>query len=438
VTTVSDAPTAGGPQHRGPSAEPDLVWDHPLLNRLARVRARVWRADRRRPWLLDTAVVLAVFLLFCLPDLIAHGPGLDEHVRLKELPVPVMALLQVGLVAPLWWRRRAPVAAFAAVAAVFVLQWSLDAFLHADIALLIALYSLALHGPLRRLPPAAATTAAALVLVALRLSVSAPPGEALFFLFSTATAAITLGLAVRIRRAQLAELRERAARLEIERDQRSRLAAAAERTRVAREMHDIIGHNLSVMIGLADGGAYAADYAPAQSKEALLLIAGTGRQALGELRRMVGVLRDGPEHAQLRPQPGLADLHSLIEGVRTAGPQVTFRSAGDLESLDAGVQLTVYRIFQEALTNTLKHAGAQTRVHLGLEAGERDVRIVAEDTGPAGAPAPVPNPWEDVDPDGHGLAGMRERAAPYGGTIVAGPRPGGGWSVQAVLDLSAP
>lgn len=143
-------------------------------------------------------------------------------------------------------------AAFGTIAAVFVLQWSLGAALRADVALFIALYSLALHGQLRQLPWACGIMAAGTVLVAVRASAAVSVWDALFFLLSTATAALALGLMVRTRRAQLAGLRERAARLEIERDQRSRLAAATERTRVAREMHDIVGHNLAVMITLAD------------------------------------------------------------------------------------------------------------------------------------------------------------------------------------------
>ena len=160
---------------------------------------------------------------------------------------------------PLLWRRRAPSVTFSVVVAVFLVQWSTGVWLRADAALLVALYSLVLHGRLRQLPWACVVTVGALVLVALRLSVVVSLWDALFFLFSTVTAALTLGLAVRIRRAQLAGLRDRAARLETERDQRSKLAAATERTRVAREMHDIVGHNLSVIITLADGGAYASE-----------------------------------------------------------------------------------------------------------------------------------------------------------------------------------
>ncbi|MFF4259370.1 sensor histidine kinase [Streptomyces sp. NPDC001663] len=416
----------------------DISGMGPLVARLARGGQRLRQADRTHPWVLDTAVVALVFLMFCLPELL-HG-GADDgdgprrfRLAFTQLPVAGMLALQAGLVLPLLWRRRKPVAAFAAIAAVFVLQWSLGAALRADIALFVALYSLALHGRLRQLPWACAAMTAAMVLVAVRASSAVSVWDALFFLLSTATAALALGLMVRIRRAQLAGLRERAARLEIERDQRSRLAAATERTRVAREMHDIVGHNLSVIITLADAGAYATDIAPARGKEALQLIGDTGRQALGELRRVLGVLREptdgSPTGPELSPQPGVADIEPLCAKVRAAGLEVVYRTSGDVDALDSGVQLTVYRIVQEALTNTLKHADTDTRVHLAILVEDSRLNIRVQDTGPA---TPTGPPHEE----GHGLVGMRERAALYGGTVSAGPAGDGGWSVEAVLDLA--
>ena len=415
----------------------DISGMGPLVARLSRGGQRLRQADGNRPWVLDTAVVVLVFLMFCLPDLIHDGAGDGDgpprfRLAFTHLPVAGMLALQAGLVLPLLWRRRRPLAAFGVIAAVFVLQWSLDAVLRADIALFIALYSLALHGRLKQLPWACAAMAGAMVLVAVRVSAAVSVWDALFFLLSTTTAALALGLMVRIRRAQLAGLRERAARLEIERDQRSRLATATERTRVAREMHDIVGHNLSVIITLADAGAYATDLAPERGKEALQLIGDTGRQALGELRRVLGVLReaaDGPSAGpELSPQPGIADIDALCAKVRAAGLEVVYRTSGDVDALDSGVQLTAYRIVQEALTNTLKHADADSRVHLAIIEADTRLTIRVQDTGPATPPGP--------HEEGHGLVGMRERAALYGGTVSAGPAGGGGWSVEAVLDLT--
>lgn len=415
----------------------DLSGMGPLVARLARGGRRLRQADRARPWVLDSAVVAVVFLMFCLPDLLHGGAGDGDGPRrfrlaFTHLPLAGMLALQAGLVLPLLWRRRRPVAAFAAIAAVFVVQWSLGAPLRADVALFVALYSLALHGRLRQLPWACATTAGAMVLVAVRVSPAVSVWDALFFLLSTTTAAVALGLMVRVRRAQLAGLRERAARLEIERDQRSRLATATERTRVAREMHDIVGHNLSVIITLADAGAYATETAPERGKEALQLIADTGRQALGELRRVLGVLR-GPADAEpggpeLSPQPGLADVDALCATVRAAGREVVYRTSGDMDALDSGVQLAAYRIVQEALTNTLKHADTDARVHLAIVETDARLTIRVKDTGPDRPPGP--------HEEGHGLVGMRERAALYGGSVSAGPAGGGGWSVEAVLDLT--
>ncbi|MEV5083414.1 histidine kinase [Streptomyces sp. NPDC056159] len=420
----------------------DLSGMGPLVARLGRAGQRLRHADRARPWVLDTAVVVLVFLMFCLPDLLHAVGALDgegdgpRRFRLvfTRLPVAGMLALQAGLVLPLLWRRRAPAAAFGAIAAVFVLQWSLGAALRADVALFVALYSLALHGRLRQLPWACAATAGAVSLVAARVSVAVSVWDALFFLLSTATAALALGLMIRIRRAQLAGLRDRAARLEIERDQRGRLAVAAERVRVAREMHDVVGHNLSVIITLADAGAYAAGVAPERGREALHLIGDTGRKALGELRRVLGVLRevDGPPtEPELSPQPGLADINAMCEGVRAAGLEVVYRTAGDVDALDSGVQLTVYRIVQEALTNTLKHAGAGAHVNLAIAVEDTRLTISVQDSGPL-VPADRPS---TANEEGHGLVGMRERAALYGGHVSAGPA-GGGWTVRAALDLT--
>jgi signal transduction histidine kinase len=405
-----------------------------LVIRLTRAAQRLRHADVDHPWALDTIVVVVVFLLSCLPDIVRGGGPPELANAFLRLPRPELLALQAGLVLPLMWRRRAPFAAFVVIAAVFLVQWSQGVWLRADVALLVALYSLTLHGRLRQLVWACAILAGALAVVAVRVSAVVSLVEALFFLISAATAAIALGLVVRIRRSQVAGLREHAARLEIERDQRARLAAAGERTRVAREMHDIVGHNLSVMITLADGGAYAAGVTPERSAEALQLIAETGRQAMTELRRMLGALREHTDAPQLSPQPTIADIDVLCTRIRAAGPQVVYRTTGDVDALDRGVQLAVYRIVQEALTNTLKHAGPQTqaRVSLSVEDNHLDIRV--QDTGP---PTDNGQPGQPIE-DGHGLVGMRERAALYGGTVLAGPRPGGGWIVQTELDLNPP
>jgi signal transduction histidine kinase len=407
----------------------------PLVARLTGYGQQLRQADRRHPWVLDLAVIAALFLLFCVPDLVPHddGRGPDELLlTFNHLPAAGTLALQAGLLLPLLWRRRAPSVALALTAVAFIVQWSLGVFLRADVALLVALYSVTLHARLRRLPWACAGVVVLLLPVAARVSRAVSFWEALFFLLTAVTAAVALGLAVRIRRAQLASLRDRAQQLEIERDQRSRLAAATERTRIAREMHDIIGHNLSVIITLADGGAYAADVTPERSKQALELVGDAGRQALGELRRMLGVLREKADVPELNPQPGIGDLDALCTRIRAAGPEIFLRSAGELDTLHRGVQLMTYRIVQEALTNTLKHAGPHTRIDVLVAAEGPALRILVQDTGPPDGATRLEPPAEE----GHGIAGMRERAAMYGGTVAAGPTPAGGWAVQAVLDLT--
>jgi signal transduction histidine kinase len=413
----------------------DPLWRHPLVRRISGAGQRLRHEDARRPWIMDTVIVVLTFALFCLPDLIGGYDGPHELAgTFVVLPVGAMLVLQAALVVPLLWRRRAPFAAFLAIAAVVLVQWSLGAWLRADIALLVALYGLTLHGQLRTLLAGAAVMVAVAVVIAVRLATVVSVGEGVFFLVSAMTAATALGLVVRVRRAQLAGLREHAARLEIERDQRAQLAAAEERTRVAREMHDIVGHNLSVMITLADGGGYAAGVKPERAAEALGLIAETGRQAMGELRRMLGALREHKDAPELSPQPGIADIDGLCRRTRAAGPSIVYRSTGEVDAMDRGLQLTAYRIVQEALTNTLKHAGPQTHAEVWVNLAEHQLKIRVQDSGPPADRRPV----EPVRGEGHGLIGMQERAALYGGTVRAGPQPGGGWNLQADLELDSP
>lgn len=418
----------------------DAAWTHPFLGRLLRGQGRQQRLDRRHPWLLDTAVVFVV-ALFSLPDLLAssdHGPFGDASYR-GDLPPGVPAIFTAALIIPLWWRRRAPAATFFVIALVNLAQWSLGLWQQAGISALVALYSLALHGPLRALGWAAALTVVELTLAVGVLVQVDHPLLGLFFMLGTATAAVAVGLTLRIRRMYLAALEDRAGRLEIERDQRVQLTAAAERSRVAREMHDIVGHNLSVMVSVADGAATLAANRNEQSAEALRILGDTGRQAMGELRRVLGVLREEQDDVRmLSPQPGVRDLDPLLARVRSAGLAVTYRTLGDLDSLGSGVQLTVYRIVQEALTNTLKHAGTGAAAEVTVSAGTGSLRIQVTDTGtPPGAPVPA-DPEPRTGGTGHGLVGIRQRAAMYGGDVTIGPHDTGhGWIVDIVLDVPA-
>ncbi|WP_330285751.1 sensor histidine kinase [Streptomyces sp. NBC_00576] len=424
-----------------PSPGFDAAWTHPLLGRLLRDQNRRQRLDRRHPWLLDTAVVLFVAFV-SLPDLISRdndGP-FREAVDNDTYPLVVLFAFAVALIVPLWWRRRAPAATFFVIALVSFVQWSLGIWQQAGLSTLVALYTLAVHGSLRKLGWAAAVTGVEVALAVCLLMPVEHPLLSMFFLLGTATAAIAVGLTLRIRRMYLAALEDRAGRLEVERDQRVRLTAAAERSRVAREMHDIVGHNLSVMVSLADGAATLATNRGEQSAEALRILGDTGRQAMGELRRVLGVLREEQEDVRmLSPQPGIRDLDPLLARVRAAGLTVTYRTVGELEPLTSGVQLTVYRIVQEALTNTLRHAGTGSAAEVTVTADAGQVRIRVADTGvPPGAPTPAQSAPRTGD-TGHGVVGIRQRAAMYGGAVVIGPRDTGhGWLVDVVLDAPAP
>lgn len=416
----------------------EAAWVHPLLGRILRGQRRRQRMDRRYPWLHDTALVLIVFLV-SLPDLLSgssHGP-FGETGNPRHLPPAVLFAFAVALIAPLWWRRKAPAVTFFVIALVSLAQWSLGVWQFAGVSALIALYSLALHGSLRVLGWAAGLTVAEVILAAIVLVPVAHPLLGLFFLLGTVTAAIATGLTLRIRLMYLAALEDRARRLEIERDQRAQLTAAAERSRVAREMHDIVGHNLTVMVGVADGAAALAASRNEQSAGALRILGDTGRQAMGELRRVLGVLREEQKDTRmLSPQPGVGDLDPLLARVRAAGLPVTYRTVGDLDALGDGVQLTVYRIVQEALTNALKHAGTGAAAEVTVAAGAGTLRICIADTGVPPGERVRPEAGPQAGEPGHGLVGIRQRAAMYGGSVTIGPRETGpGWKVDVRLDV---
>ncbi|WP_411103347.1 sensor histidine kinase [Streptomyces sp. cmx-4-9] len=244
-----------------------------------------------------------------------------------------------------------------------------------------------------------------------------------------------MGDSLRTRRAYYAQLIERNQRLENQREAQAKVAVAAERARIARELHDVVAHNVSVMVVQADGAAYVMDAAPEQAKEALQTISGTGRQALAEMRRLLGVLRTGEpqESEDYVPQPDVEQIEVLVEQVRAAGLRVDFAVEGAPRRLPSGVELTAYRIVQEALTNTRKHGGPQASASVRLVYFDDGLGLLVEDDG-RGAAHEL---YEDggADGAGHGLIGMRERIGMVGGTLDTGPRPGGGFRISALLPL---
>jgi signal transduction histidine kinase len=342
-------------------------------------------------------------------------------------------LFAVALAAPLLARRRRPLAVFGLLAAIALAQVLVGARSFGDAALLVALYTVAVTQPRERLIAALVVTEVGIVLGVARWAGMRWP-EGLAALNAMAIAATVTGINLRARRALVESLRDRAARLELERDQQGQLAAAAERARIAREMHDIVAHNLSVMIALADGAGFAMSDAPERAEAAMRDVSRTGRQALKEMRRLLGILRDGSgSDAVLAPQPGIGDLEALLDQVRGAGLPVTLAVEGSLagrEALPEGLQLTAYRIVQEALTNTLKHGGSGVSAQVSIRIAEGMLGIEVRDSGQGGSADPAG--------PGGGLRGMRERAAVYGGQVEAGPLPdGGGWRVATTLTALA-
>ena len=290
---------------------------------------------------------------------------------------------------------------FAALALVAGAQWIADVKVLADAALLVGLYTVAAREPRHRAVLATGVLGAGAVLATARWG--ADDAFKTFVAFAGLTiAAAGLGTSVRQRQRYQASLEER--------------AAAAERARIAREMHDIVAHNLSVMIALADGAAFAAERAPAQSASALQAVSATGRQALGEMRGLLGVLRDGRSPGELAPQPGMQEIDLLVGQVRAAGLPVAVAVEGDVRELPPGAQLTVFRVVQEALTNSLKHAGPDAEARVCLHYDPAGVEVEISDNG-GGLRSSAQGAH------GLGLNGMRERAAVYGGTVEAGPRP---------------
>ena len=438
ATAPSPGPrvVGAGPETFG--ARSDAVWAHPVMRLLLRVLSRLRAADRRRPWLLDTAVVV-LLAAAAPPDLLVHSPGHPVSRPVGAgLPVGVVLAIAAVLVVPLWWRRRAPATVFGVCLVVCPVMWSLGLGPAAAAVLLIALFDLALHAAPRAICWALPVTVAGWVLIVVTVIPAASPAAFLILSTGTGIGAVALGLTLRISRLYLSALRDRAARLEVERDQRVRLTAAAERSRIAREMHDIVGHNLSVMVNLADGAAVLTTRDPARTEQALHLIGDTGRQAMDELRRVLGVLRASHESEEdsspRSPQPGVRDLDTLLDRVRAAGLPVAYRTVGPVDALGRGVQLTVFRVVQEALTNTLKHVGPGATADVTVAAEDSLLRVRVTDTG---SPTRERSPSSRRD-TGHGLVGIRQRAALYDGTATIGPRDDGqGWIVDVLMDPSA-
>jgi len=373
-------------------------------------------------WVFD-ALVTVLAAATGVPGLFHHKhyqPGVADFV--------VLALI----VAPLVARRIWPLQVFGWVVVTSIAAALWDYHLIAGAALLVSLYTVASLRP-RRDALVCAGVLEVGVFVGLAVGHAGQWWYDVIFLSGLVAAALGLGLYFATRRAYLTELHDRAARLERERDQQGEIAAAAERARIAREMHDIVAHHLTVMITLSDAAVAASARSPERAAEVMRSVSATGRRALGDTRRLLGGLRRPPgdgSGAALAPVPDLAQLDALIEQVRSAGLDTTLEIHGDVPEVPAGVQLTVYRLVQEALTNTLKHGGAGARAYVRLRYLPGELRVDIEDDG-VGTTVPA------AASVGSGLIGMRERVRAYGGDVRAGPRQPGGWSVSARLQLDS-
>jgi signal transduction histidine kinase len=398
---------------------------------------RVWETlsnwDTRYAWVVDSVVTIGLFL-FCSGWFFEVGP-LHPNIGFVA-----------ALTTPLLLRRRATFTVFLVISVIALVQLITSSLLLADISLLVALYSVAALSEWIRV---------AVSLLLLQIGVIAatvhwrPVGsyfESLVFLTGMAFAAFFAGVVVRALRGQIAWLAERAQRLESERDQQASLAAATERARIAREMHDVVSHNLQVIVTLADAACIAQGHKPDRATEAMAEVAITGRQAMTDMRHMLGLLRDGSGEADLHdhrdvvvspPQPRIDELSVLVERVRATGLPVVLTWEGQLFGLSEAAELTVYRIVQEALTNALKHAASADNVHVTLTFAYPDLSLRVTDNGCGLATGALE--FIETNGGGHGVPNMTERAAAFGGILTAGPLANGGWSVETTLrGCSAP
>jgi signal transduction histidine kinase len=370
------------------------------------------------PWVID-AVLGTVFTVLGLLGLVA---GDDRHNAYKD-PDALAVVLSLACTMPLYLRRRAPlathVATLSAVVALATLEYPNNP--QTQVVMLTS-YAVAAYTDGVKRAAGFAAIVAAVAAVAI-LGIPEADGVSILFAGAFFVAAYFVGSTVRNRHLYLQQLEERAALLERERDEEAKRAVADERLRIAQELHDVVAHSMGVIAVQAGVGAHVIDADPAEAKRSLEAISHTSRSTLAEIRRLLGVLRED-EGAAYAPAPGLAELGRLVRDVQAAGLDVDVERRGAGTELPPGVDLTAYRIVQEALTNVLKHAGpSRASVVIGYEPGALSLEIVDDGRGVNGRSGP----------GGHGLLGMRERVAVYGGSFEAGPRAGGGFRVAVRL-----
>lgn len=369
-------------------------------------------------------------------------------------PSPAAIALVLAINLPLAWRRRWPIPIGLLVAAASIgygVSPYPDLAVPIPLGALVAFYTV-LTTCRRRTAALIGAGTSAVALGSMLLPVTDADLTDFAFVALLLGATWALGDSAATRRAYTAELEARAARLERERELEASRAAAEERSRIARELHDVVAHNVSMMVVQAEAGPVVVEHDPGRAAQAFDSIGATGRQALAEMRRLLGILRSDDERSRpsLGPQPGLDQLPVLVEQVRQAGLEAHLEVEGEPRPLPPGMDLSAYRIVQEALTNAVRHAGPGTARVL-VRYGDGDLRLEIRDDGLGAGPGEGAGrgdgarPGEPADPRsrgnqhrngaGHGLVGMRERVNLFGGELDAGPHPDGGFTVAARLPL---
>jgi len=357
--------------------------------------------------------------------------ALAEVVTSSDLdaPAPVVAMFVCGTTVPLLWRRRAPLLVLVVcLTSIAIPDTAYDIADNASApfaGVLVAAYASGAYTTRRDGRIAAAIIGAMVLIMAVSIGEDVV-GDAVFIggiLFAVWGAATV----VRSRQELAEALAARTVELEHEREENAKLAVAEERARIARELHDVVAHNISIMVVQAGAERHAIGGERPNTSEVLATIEDTGRAAMAEMRRLLGMLRRSDDELALAPQPSLRHLGDLVEQVREAGMPVELQIEGEPRAIAPGIDLSAYRIVQEALTNALKHAGP-ARARVTVRYGDDEVDIEITDDGTGGA--------MEAPAGGHGLLGMRERVALFGGDLAAGRRRGGGYSVRAKLPLA--
>jgi signal transduction histidine kinase len=383
----------------------------------------------KRAWVLARLLWVDALLLLGLGialSIAAKAPSLTG----AKGPVWVDVLIALGFYVPLFFRRRFPMAApLTSVGVVAATSFADAGFINNNFAAFITALGIACWFGLRPDRRQAIVGLAALQVTSVVLNLNDPhTSYAGDYLWSAITFSVAwiIGFALGGRLRTTDVTRRLAEQAELEREEQARLAVAEERARIARELHDVVGHSVSVMTVQASAVRRLLEPDQEKVRDALLVVEQTGRDALAEMRRMVGVLRRYEDAPELEPQPSLDHLDQLVAHTREAGLPVELRIEGTPAHLPAGIDLTAYRIVQEALTNAVKHARAD-RAEVVVRYANGTVELTISDDGRGGG---------DGGGSRHGLVGMRERVSVYGGELEAGPQPGGGFRLRATLPVT--